>query len=135
MLKDLREAIRQWQTELNMLADEQLEVEKLIIETLPEAEAADALERLTMSPAKRAALERESLPEPVKPEKKKAEPKMPRERKTPTSIVPQPGQRVGLNGKPLPAKTVKDKPRKRMVEPLQKPNPGAHGDPDKRKKF
>jgi hypothetical protein len=51
-----------------------------------------------------------------------------------SSNLPQPGQKLGLNGKPLPPKTVVDKPKKRATEPLRKPNPGAFGDPSSRKK-
>lgn|GEM_PF-1819219 len=142
LLKDLRLAIKEWQTELSMTSEEQLEVEKLLVQQLPAEEATPAEELLTMPASKRALLlaaeekaEAEKLVKAEKP-KKPEKPQIADKTKKPvtTSNVPQPGQRLGLNGKPLPPKTVVDKPKKRATEPLRKPNPGAFGDPSSRKK-
>ncbi|MEI7555948.1 nuclease-related domain-containing protein [Candidatus Chlorohelix sp.] len=137
MISDLREAVRQWQTELSMTAEEQIEIEKLLVGQLLQEEQAEALELLNMPAHKRIQLEREqelaTEAARITKDKRKIE-KKPGEKKPGASAVPQPGQRVGLNGKPLPPKAVEEKPRKAAVEPLKKPNPGAFGDPAKRRK-
>jgi hypothetical protein len=137
MNNDLKEAVRQWQTELSMTADEQFEIEKLLIGQLPQEEQAEALELLNMPAHKRLQMEREqelAVEAERAAKDKKKDVKKPSERKPSAGAVPQPGQRVGLNGKPLPAKVTEEKPRKAAVEPLKKPNPGAFGDPAKRRK-
>jgi hypothetical protein len=134
MIKELRQAVRQWETELNMTADEQKELEKLLANTLPEPQKSEVLELLEMSPTKRASVlqaqEREKAELVAAKNAKKAEKKARPIAPKPTGGVTNPnGQRVGLNGKPLEQKEVaRPKIRRRKSEPLKKPNPGAFGE-------
>jgi hypothetical protein len=139
-IHDLKLAVRGWETELTMSAQEQQEVERLIIKSLP-AEQAEKVEQLMTMPE----YKRKALLEAEKPEKpeKKTEKKDPvaaaKERaKAAKAAAPiTPGamnQRLGLNGKPLPPKPEKERKVRRDVEPLPKVNPGAFGQQDNRKK-
>ena len=152
-MNDLRQAIRGWGTELLMSADEQREIERLVVKNLPATQAKEAEELLDMAPAKRAALaaaaEREKAEQiRLAKEKERAQPTTKKKEavaaaptktrpETPTSATAQPNPyapvRYGLNGKPLPPKQTREKARKRDVAPLPKVNPGAFGDTEKKK--
>lgn len=90
-IKDLKQAVRGWETELNMSVNEQQELEDQIIATLPTEVAEEARTLAQMPGYKRAALltaQKEAIrlkgkkPEKVK-EVKKEEPAAPRPRLTP----------------------------------------------------
>jgi hypothetical protein len=163
-MPELRQAIRGWGTDLLMNSDEQLEVEKLIVQQLPAEQVKETEELLEMPASKRAALlaaaerekaevarqatakdkdkERATANADKKKEKEvagvsaaanaknKPEPKT---ATTGTNANPYGTQRLGINGKPLPPKMVREKPHKRNVAPLPKITPGAFGDNEKRK--
>ena len=155
-MNDLRQAIRGWGTELLMSADEQREIEKLLVKQLPASAVQEAQDMLDMPPAKRAALaaaaEREQAEQArLAKEKKTGGKKKDKEPVAAATAVatksrpaapaanptaqpnPYSPQRLGLNGKPLPPKVAREKPRKRDVAPMPKVNPGAFGDTDKKK--
>lgn len=141
-INDLRAAIRGWGTELLMNSDEQRDIEKLLVQQLPPADAKEAEEMVEMSPAKRATLaaaaEREKAEQVRQAKereqaKKKREPVAARQTIAPAQPDPMMPQRLGLNGKPLKPKTPREKIIKRDVAPLPKVNPGAFGDTTKRK--
>jgi hypothetical protein len=140
-VKDLRQAVRQWETELNMTADEQREIEKLLVDTLPEPQKTEVNELLDMSPTKRASVlqaqEREKAElmaaKNAKRADKKRRPASAPAPKSAGTVSPLTGQRLGLNGKPLEEKEVA-RPKIRRVKsaPLRKPNPGAFGEDRKK---
>jgi hypothetical protein len=171
-MPELRQAIRGWGTDLLMNSDEQLEVEKLIVQQLPTEQVKETEELLEMPASKRAALlaaaerekaeaarqstakdkdkdkERATANSDKKKEKEvasvsaaantksKPEPKTAAtgtNAKQPNPPNPYGAQRLGINGKPLPPKMVREKPHKRNVAPLPKITPGAFGDTEKRK--
>jgi hypothetical protein len=133
IVKDLRQAVRQWETELNMTADEQRELEKLLANTLSEPQKSEVIELLDMSPTKRASVlqaqEKEKAEVLAAKNAKKAEKKRPVAPKPTGGVMSPNGQRVGINGKPLEEKEVaRPKIRRRKSAPLKKPNPGAFGE-------
>ncbi len=133
-MKDLRAAIRGWETELNMGMAEQQAVEKLIIQGLTGEQASQAEQLITLPEYKRKALM--ETPRVEKAEKTKPSPPSRTRPEIPASPA-SPGamnQRVGLNGKPVPPKPLKVRKIRRDVDPLPKINPGAYGETSNRKK-
>ena len=146
-LHDLRQAVRTWETELNMSIAEQQEIEKLIIKSLP-TEQAEKVEQLAQMPE----YKRKALMDAAAAEKTDKKKDKEREKDKEKELVPTirekakavkaaspltPGamnQRTGLNGKPLPPKVEKPRRARRDVEALPKINPGAFGEPGSRKK-
>lgn len=133
-MKDLKLAVKGWDTELNMSVPEQQEVEKLIIKNLPGEQAEKAEQLMAMPEFKRKAVMEADKEE--KSEKKK-EPAKERTKAARAASPLTPGglnQRTGLNGKPLPPRAEKPRKTRGGIEPLPKINPGAFGEVDKQRK-
>ena len=159
-LHDLKQVVRGWETELNMSVSEQQEIEEQIIKGLPAAESDEARSLAQMPGFKRTAmLNAQKAVVPVMKSKEAAKvavkEEAPKPRLTPEErerlrleriraneekgrrpapvnpmSPPEPGKRVGLDGRVREAKpaVAEKKPAKRRAEPLRKPPPGAFGD-------
>lgn len=157
-LEQLKQAIRGWETELNMTVSQQQQLEDYILETLPADVAAEARSLAQLPGYKRAAIlnpdkEKVEKEKPKAVEKKAPEPAAPRPRLTPEEreklrqerikaaqekglkghnpyLPLEPGQKMGKDGKVREVKpaVIEKKPPRRRVEPLRQPTPGAFGD-------
>jgi hypothetical protein len=157
-LEQLKQAVRGWETELNMTVPQQQQLEDYILETLPADVAAEARSLAQLPSYKRAAVlnpdkAKVEKEKPKAVEKKAPEPAAPKPRLTPEEreklrqerikaaqekglkghnpyLPLEPGQKMGKDGKVREVKptVVEKKPPRRRVEPLRQPTPGAFGD-------